>query len=301
MNQYYEQLADLIQNDQDLNAFFKQDIDYKAILDQAINESYREAITALSENLPLDTWFNKEQVTTKFQNLLENFPFHANLFTWCMTIPEVRQCFSPKEKGQFVHVGLTLKNHQMAYHATLDNDWERKLADNVIESELERLSKNSVLKFNDNHVKMEYLEWFQTEIFPKLPEKIQFVYMLGVLNISVGQLRQISEIKDLAEIGFNVEHQVSYDKICEIQKDLKTVIFHLKRELCFDHWADIEQYRFALNNVGYIPKGAAELVNFKDLEKTADKLTTFINYKKLHNELSELPQNDVVASRKLKI
>jgi hypothetical protein len=62
-----------------------------------------------------------------------------------------------------------------------------------------------------------------------------------------------------------------------------------------------EQYRFAAHNVQLYPKGAAELVNFKDLEKTADNLTTFINYKKLHNELSELPQNDVVASRKLKI
>lgn len=300
-NADYEELSGDLQYQQDLTSFFSQTRDYKSILDHAISDNHHEVIKELSNNLSLNIWFDKQYIQNKIEIFMKDFPEQINLFTWCMTMAEVRTCFTPEEKGQFVYFGLTFKNFEMVYHATLDNDWIGKLPDNIIEIELERLSKNSILKFTDNHIKMDYLHWYKNTIFPRLTEKDQFIYMLGVLNMSVGQLRQISEIHDLAEIGFNIEHAVSLEKISSIKTDLKKVIFHLKDELCFDHWEDNERHNFAMSNVSYIPKGAAELIDINKLKKTADKLTTFINYKKLNNELNELPYNENIVTRKHKI
>jgi hypothetical protein len=298
----YEELSALLQYKQDLTTFFSENRDYKSILDQAINDNHKRVISALSKNLPLNDWFDKEHIFNQFKKSIEDFPFSGSLYTWCMNIPEVRQCFSPKEKGQFLRIGFALGNHEMAYSATLDHDWKENLSDDIVKLELERLSKEFMANFYEGYIKLDYVNWFETEVFQQMSEKSQVVYMLGILTMSVGQLRMISENKNLAEIGFHTsvydERDNPFEKLDKTEKELKNVINHTQTNLCFNGWPNDLRYKFVCNNLGYIPKGAVEIIEKDYLHAFADKLTTLINYKKLSNELSV---NDELKNRKLKI
>jgi hypothetical protein len=298
----YAELSALIQYEEDLTVFFSEKRDYKAILDQAIVDEHYEAIKALSTHLPLNDWFDKEYIFNKFKTSMNESYSKGNLYGWCMTIPEIRKCFTPREKGYFLYTGFSLKNHTMAYCSTLDNDWEINLPENIVILELERLSQESKNSQYKKNIELDYIHWFEEQIFPKISEKNQVVYMLGLLNISVGQLRMISENKNLAEIGFYIhseeEKENPFEKIDKIEKELKNVINHLQNELCFHNWPNDLKYKFAGNNIGYIPKGAIEIINKNGLNAFADQLTTLINYRKLNNELHK---NDLATPRKLKI
>ena len=302
INQSYQELVNLIKNNQNLSDFFSKNHDYKAICKKAMDsytkqEESKSIINALHANLPLNKWFDKNSVFNDFIETYRNEVFPATKYSWCMTIPEIRKCFSPEEKGQFVRLGLSLGDFPIAYHGTLDNDWEGKVIRETLMCELRRVASYSI-DFNGEHLQEGYFDWVNTQLFPKVSQTDQYFFMFRAFEITVSNLRQISEISNLAEIELNPIKDKSSEDIFKVQKDLKSCITYIKQYLHFDIWPSNLKDDF----INFITRTAAspaanQLMNTEKIEQFAEYLIPIIQYNELNKELG----TNNVESKKLKI
>jgi hypothetical protein len=297
MNTDYQDLINLIQNEQELSSFFAKEHDYKSILETAIEKEDISIINALNQNLPLRDWFDKDAIFEAFLDTFRTLVFDANKYTWCMTIPELRKCFTPEEKGRFVRMGFALGNHEMSYHGSLDKDWEADVLDRALLVELSRISHNRVKNFDGEHLQEKYLKWMRTEILCKVSEKDQYLFLFGALDIAITDLRQIAELRSLADLDLLPGKSPSSENIYNVEKDLKDCIKYLKHELYFDLWPS--SFKFEFN---YFATSSL-LANNKDIEREklqefAEKLIPIAEYAKLNSELSN---TNIVNNKKCKM
>lgn len=305
LNQSYEELDRLITNQEDLSDFFLRKHDYKSICIRAMDNNSiqlqgREIIDALNEYLPLNEWFDKD---TMFKNFIDTYQKQVHTavkYSWCMELPTVRQCFTPEEKGKFVRLGLALEDHKMAYHGTLDHDWEGKISMNTLIVELRRVNNCKIRLFDGEHLQKSYLEWMNAEILSKTSNQEQYFFMMGVFDIAVNNLRKISEIKNLVEIDFHLNKEVSFNQISKTEQDLKDSIKYIQAQLYFDVWPNHfkdEYIKFSTNEFLTISNNLLDRDKIDQLQKFAKDLIPIIEYGKLDAELS----NNGIASKKIKI
>lgn len=264
-------------------SFFARKQDYKAVLNEALKKEDQFVIEGLNKYLPLERWFDKNEVYESFRETFSDFINSANNFTWCMTFPNVRKCFTPDEKAHFVSIGFALRNHEMAYYGTLDNDHPCRVNPNGLVVELMRLGSNRVNYFNDRHLQPSYFKWIKEKILVNHDDENKYSFLLGILHIGVGNLRVLSEIKALTEIGYG-SNGISFEKVCKVESDIKQVIHEIKSDLYFDYWNE----EFKAEIVKYSIELAPTVNNLTEKDKLmefATKLIPMIAYIKMDNEL----------------
>jgi hypothetical protein len=307
INQSYEELDRLITNQENLSDFFLRKHDYKAICIKAMdNHSIqlqdRAIINALNEHLPLEAWFDKDTMFKAFIDTYQEQVHTAVKYRWCMELPKVRQCFTPEEKGKFVRLGMALEDHQMAYHGTLDHDWDGKITMTTLIVELRKINRTSIRVFDGEHLQKNYLEWISEEILPKTSNSEQYFFILGTFDVAVNHLRQISEMKNLVEIEFNLNKKVSFTQIAKVEQDLKDCIKHIKNQLYFDVWPDnFKDYfiKFSTDEpVSISSNNFLDRDKIDQLQEFGKDLIPIIEYAKLNAELSN---SNTVEAKKLKL
>lgn len=304
INQSYEKLVNLITKKEDLSEFFSEKHDYKAICKKAMDshtkqEEGKSIVNALHAHLPLNDWFDKDSVFHDFIKAYQEEVFPATKYSWCMIIPEIRKCFTPEEKGKFVRLGLSLGDFPIAYHGSLDNDWSGTIIRETLMCELRRVASHSVTDFNEEHLQEGYLDWVKTQLFPKVSTTDQYFFMFRAFEIAVNDLRQISEISNLAEIELNPIQDLSFEKISKVEKDLKDCIKDIKQYLHFEVWPS----NFKSDFINFITRTAAsaasnQLMNKEKMEEFAEYLVPIIQYTELNKELNT---SNNVEPKKLKI
>lgn len=299
MNDPYQELSDLLDENQNLSSFFLKQHDYKKILEKAIYNQDESIISALNKHLPLHTWFNKDSIYNDFIESYKLEVFTASHYAWCMTMPEIRKHFTPEEKGKFVRIALAIENHKMAYHATLDHDWDAEIVNPTLNVELRRIARCSIKKFDGQHLQESYLHWIQEEIFPKISQKDQYFFLLGAFETAVQGIRQIAEIINLAKIDLNPSKKFPLEQISEVEQDLQDCVKLLKNQLCFDMWSDnIKDGFISLVTEVDVSASSTRHFNKEYLENLAEHLIPIINYSQLHNELKN---TNKILEKKLKL
>jgi hypothetical protein len=297
----YTELSSLMRRGKDISSLLHGNCKknyYGKILEEAVKEYDNELIEALAANLPLDAWFDKDEVLKSFQDLLGGKIYDAKKYDWCMIIPQVRKCFSPEEKGHFVHVGFVVNSHEMSYHATLDHDWQRNLPDHIIDQALRYVKSFSVRSLNTHHPKVDYFKWFSNEILPKFSEKNQHLYLLSSFCITIGQLREISEQSILSDIDL-LKTDDKKEALKKMLQDLKDSIDYFKKELNFDDWTNDFKNDFIRLSTEPIASTVSKMTELDELEPFAEKLATIVRYNQLDKQIEQ--KEDATNKRKSKI
>lgn len=294
MTKSYNELNSLVKDQKDLSDFFSKSHDYKKVFLKALKEENHVAIKALAENLPVKSWFDKDETYESFVRVLSTTVFNAGDYIWCMSNPEIRACFSPEEKGKFVHAGMILKKHPLAYYGTLDGWKGKNVFEDILEIELVRLTGHNVRWLDSKHLQKSYFEWVEKEFFPYVTQERQFQFLLGSLMLMVGQVRCLSDSQSLLEMGLMEDKEIS-----QTSKDLKECVEHLKDVLQFKYWTDDFKKEFLKYMTSPVPLAVSQNIYPDEIMEFAERIKPIVEYKKLNNSLPEKPENP--SERKNKI